>query len=71
MKLFEKNVGETDRIVRLLLGIAAIVGATLIQAPLSYALGILGLILITTGLLRTCTLYTILGINTNKKTLKK
>jgi len=71
VKLFEKNVGETDRIVRGLVGMAFIVGATLIQPILSYVVGIIGLVLIVTALLGTCTLYTILGINTNKKFSKE
>jgi hypothetical protein len=70
MKFFEKNVGKTDKIIRILLGIAALVEATMISAPLSYVLGLIGLALIVTALLGTCTLYTILGINTNKKVVE-
>ncbi len=67
MKLLEKNVGKTDRIVRLALGIAAVAGGYLALAePISYIAMLVGLVLIVTGALGTCGLYTVLGINTCK-----
>ncbi len=66
LKLFEKNVGKTDKMIRLILGIVALVGAYLTQPIVSYVLGLIGVILIFTAIIGSCTLYTILGINTNK-----
>jgi uncharacterized membrane protein HdeD (DUF308 family) len=65
MKLLEKNVGKTDRIVRLVLGIAAAGGGYIaLSEPLSYIVMLVGLVLIVTGALGTCGLYTVLGVNT-------
>lgn len=65
MKLFEKNVGKTDRIVRFVLGLALFTaGALYLGSPLSYIAYFLGLILIATGALGTCTLYSLLKFNT-------
>jgi uncharacterized membrane protein HdeD (DUF308 family) len=65
MKLMEKNVGKTDRIVRLVLGVAAVAGGYLaLAAPLSYVVMLVGIILIGTGALGTCALYSLIGMNT-------
>jgi uncharacterized membrane protein HdeD (DUF308 family) len=67
MKLMEKNVGKTDRIVRLVLGIAVMaVGYIVLSEPISYLAMLAGLILLVTGVLGTCGLYSVFGINTCK-----
>ncbi|MGM0371514.1 MAG: YgaP family membrane protein [Halobacteriota archaeon] len=70
----EPNVGETDRTLRLaagmLLGILGAIGA-LGQATFSPLIGVLllvvGLVLLGTGLTRSCLLYRPLGIDTRSK----
>jgi len=57
-----KNVGQIDRLIRIIIGLALItLAATGTIGPWGY-IGILPLL---TALLRTCPAYTILGINTS------
>lgn len=57
------NVGKTDRTIRL------IVGVVIIAAGLYYQSwwGAVGLLPLTTGLLRWCPPYQLLGISTDRK----
>ncbi|HLS04905.1 MAG TPA: DUF2892 domain-containing protein [Wenzhouxiangella sp.] len=58
-----KNVGQIDRLVRILIGLALIILAAIgTIGPWGY-IGILPLL---TAVLRTCPAYTVLGINTCK-----
>lgn len=68
MKLFEKNEGPTDRAIRAILGIAALAGffTGILSPPLSYLLALAGVLLLFTAIIGSCTLYTLLGIKTNK-----
>jgi hypothetical protein len=61
MNLFKKNVGKIDRIIRVVVGII-LVGN--VFYALHHPIGWLGVILIVTGILGTCPLYSIIGINT-------
>lgn len=61
MNLFKKNVGKIDRIIRVVVGII-LVGN--VFYALHHPIGWLGVILIVTGIVGTCPLYTIIGINT-------
>jgi hypothetical protein len=56
------NVGTTDRIIRLIVGIIIIV----IGAILNSWWGLIGVLVFLTGLLGQCGLYRIFGINTCK-----
>jgi hypothetical protein len=69
MKIGEKNVGMTDRIVRIVLGLILIIAFALnyVPSPWSYLVAIIGLILLVTGALGTCGLYSVLGMNTLEK----
>ncbi len=71
----KKNVGSTDRIVRLILGVAFLVigflpyiGGSSFMGDLAQLLvfGILGIVSIITGLLNHCGIYRLVGINTCK-----
>jgi hypothetical protein len=65
MKLFEKNVGMADRVIRIAVGFGMLgYSAAYIAPPLSYALILCGLIIVLTGVFGTCTLYSLLGIST-------
>jgi hypothetical protein len=66
------NVGNLDRAIRLVLGMALVVSALFSGlavfdgAVLKYTAVIVGLVLGVTGLMRTCPAYSILGIRTSK-----
>ncbi|MCB2110818.1 MAG: DUF2892 domain-containing protein [Defluviimonas sp.] len=63
--MFKTNVGDIDRTLRLFLGLALIAwwyfssGTGLNWLPL-----VLGIVALGTGLMRTCPLYSLLGLNT-------
>ncbi|MFC3100376.1 DUF2892 domain-containing protein [Altererythrobacter lauratis] len=62
--MFKTNVGETDRILRIVVGLVLI--ALVFVGPQT-PWGWLGLIPLATGLLRTCPAYSLIGVNTCKK----
>lgn len=65
----EKNECTSDRVVRVILGIILLyVGAIYmgLSGILSYIMVIVGLLLLVTGLIGFCLLYSVLGINTCK-----
>jgi hypothetical protein len=61
MNLFKNNVGKTDRIIRIVVGIILLGN---VFFALQHPIGWLGLILIVTGIAGICPLYSILNINT-------
>ena len=61
MDLFKKNVGKIDRVIRVVVGII-LVGN--VFYALHHPIGWLGVILIVTGIVGKCPLYSIIGINT-------
>jgi hypothetical protein len=64
----KKNVGSIDKIVRIIIAIAAIYFAYTgkVENPWNYVLYVVGGIMILTSLLGTCPLFSIFGINTCK-----
>jgi len=69
MKLFEKNVGGMDKNARIVIGILLLAAAYLVQADMLVRgiIGIVGAIVLFTGLMGTCALYSLIGVNTAKK----
>ena len=59
--MFKENVGGLDRMLRILVGMVLI--ALVFVGPRS-PWGWLGLVPLVTGLLRTCPLYRLVGVNT-------
>lgn len=57
------NVGNVDRVIRVLLGVALLSLFFLAEGNLKW-LGLIGLVPIATALMRFCPLYTVLGIST-------
>ena len=55
------NVGSTDRIIRIVVGVALIAWVLLMGGPTWAWIGVLPLV---TGLMRVCPAYSILGMNT-------
>ncbi len=62
--MFKKNLGAVDRALRIILGIALI---ALAYTGKIGVWGYIGVVPLVTGLISSCLLYTLLGINTNKK----
>ncbi|MCB0380639.1 MAG: DUF2892 domain-containing protein [Flavobacteriales bacterium] len=65
----KKNMGNIDRIVRVILAIAFSVAyfTKAVEGTLGYVLLGLGAIFLITSIISFCPLYTIFGINTCKK----
>ena len=61
MNLFKNNVGNIDRIIRVVVGVIFVGN---VFYALNHPAGWLGVILIVTGIAGKCPLYSILGINT-------
>ena len=61
MNLFKYNVGKTDRIVRVVLGVLLIGN---VFFALQHPIGWIGVVLLITGLVGICPLYSLLDINT-------
>ena len=62
--MFTTNVGSADRIARIVLGIVLI--ALVFVGPRT-PWGWIGVVPLVTGFLRTCPLYSLIGVNTCKK----
>ena len=63
MDLFKNNVGKADRIIRVVVGMI-LVGN--VFYALQHPIGWLGIILVVTGIIGRCPLYSIIGINTKQ-----
>jgi len=62
----KKNVGMTDKWIRIILGVAVLSLVFILQGGLRW-LGLLGLIPLLTGIFNSCPLYSLLNINTKKE----
>jgi hypothetical protein len=63
--MMEKNIGRTDRWIRIVLGVALLLLVVFIQSGWRWW-GLIGIIPLATALFNFCPLYALLGINTNK-----
>jgi len=61
MNLLKYNVGKTDRIIRVVLGVLLIGN---VFFALQHPIGWIGVILLITGLVGICPLYSLLDMNT-------
>lgn len=61
MNLLKNNVGKIDRIVRIVLGVLLIGN---VFYALKNPIGWVGVILLITGILGICPLYSLIGVNT-------
>jgi len=57
------NVGGTDRILRIVVGLVLVSLFFVLEGNARY-LGLIGLVMIATGVFRFCPAYTLLGMNT-------
>ncbi len=62
--MFKRNEGTIDRALRVILGLALIAGYFMNGGGAYSWLYLLGIVPLVTGLIGSCPLYTILGINT-------
>jgi hypothetical protein len=62
--MFEKNVGGIDRIARIVIGLALLAGFFLNSEASMRWLYLIGIVPLATGLMQTCLLYKLFGINT-------
>ncbi len=62
----KKNVGQTDRIIRIVVGIILLSLLFILDGGLKW-IGLLGIILIGSGIINFCPVYLPFGINTRKK----
>ena len=58
----KKNIGKTDRIIRLVLGLAILISPSFVGLNILW--GLIGVVLIVTSLISFCPLYPVLGVNT-------
>ena len=65
----KKNVGSTDKVIRFIIAIVAIYVSYkgLVQSPWDYVLYAIAGIMILTGLVGTCPIFSLLGLKSNKK----
>ncbi|MBY6006307.1 DUF2892 domain-containing protein [Salipiger bermudensis] len=61
--MFAKNVGGIDKILRIVVGALLVLAYFLTDGPYSW-LYLLGIIPLVTGLLGTCPIYSLIGVNT-------
>ena len=62
--MFSKNVGGIDRILRIVVGAALLLGFFLNGGGAYGWLYLIGIIPLATGLMQTCPLYSLFGLNT-------
>ncbi len=62
----KKNVGMTDKWIRIILGLAVLSLVFILQGGLRW-IGLLGFIPLLTGIFNSCPLYSLLNINTKKE----
>ena len=65
----KKNVGSIDKLIRYIIAVVAIYVSYqgLVQSPWNYVLYAIAGIMILTALVGTCPIFSVLGINLNKK----
>jgi hypothetical protein len=64
--VLKNNVGKVDQFIRIILGLALLSSFILLDGGMRY-LGIAGIVLVLTSVLKFCPLYTLFGITSIKK----
>lgn len=62
--MFKTNVGNLDRILRIVIGLALIAGFFLDPDATYRWAYLIGIVPLATGLMKSCLLYTVLGLRT-------
>ncbi len=61
----KQNVGNVDRWIRIVLGVAILSLLVFLNGPIRW-IGLVGLIPLVTGIINFCPIYALLGISTQK-----
>ena len=64
--MFEKNMGQTDRMIRAIVGAVLVIAYFMVSGAWSWLLLVIGLVLLATSALGTCPPYSLLGISTKR-----
>ena len=64
--MFAKNMGQTDRLIRAVVGVIAIIAFFTLASGLKWLALIVGIVMLATSLMGSCPPYQLLGINTCK-----
>lgn len=62
--MFNTNVGAVDRTLRIVVGLALLIAFFLLPDASYRWFLLIGIVPLATGLMKTCPLYSILGVNT-------
>lgn len=65
----KQNVGNVDRWIRIVLGVAILSLLVFLNGPIRW-IGLVGLIPLVTGIINFCPIYALLGISTKKDQTK-
>lgn len=57
------NVGSTDRLIRIIAGVVILSGLFLLEGNARW-FGLIGIVVLATGVIRWCPAYSLLGMNT-------
>lgn len=61
-----KNMGQTDRIIRAVIGVVLLIAFFSMSGGFAWLLGLVGLVMLATSAMGICPPYALLGINTCK-----
>jgi hypothetical protein len=64
--MFAKNMGQTDRLIRAIFGVVAIILFFTLAGGLKWLALVVGIVMLATSAMGSCPPYQILGINTCK-----
>ena len=64
--MLAKNMGQTDRTIRAVLGAVMIIAWFMVSGSFAWLLLVVGLVLLATAAMGSCPPYTLLGISTCK-----
>jgi len=62
--MLKKNVGTTDRIIRIILGVVLLAGFFIYPDAAYRWLFLIGIVPLVTGLMSSCLIYSVLGLST-------
>ena len=65
--MFEKNMGQTDRMIRAIVGAVLVIAFFMMSGAWAWIALVIGVVLLGTAVLGTCPPYSLLGINTGSK----
>ncbi|MFZ7089817.1 YgaP family membrane protein [Primorskyibacter sp. 2E233] len=64
--MFSKNMGQTDRLIRAIVGVVLVIAFFMIAGSLKWLALIVGIVMLATSAMGSCPPYALLGINTCK-----